>query len=336
MLFLCSLRSIITPNFVLLLSPPWERRKNDAVFARASLLPCLYEHSQGYFQCTVEKTPMGKRKLLVYYFKNLLSYRRALAYQRIVQRHQFVHVGSENAGDSSCDTLFLLQHPSIYTLGRRSKLDNLKFDHAECENGEKDGNNFDIIRVERGGEVTWHGPGQLVGYPIFDLTKHKKDLHWFLRNIEQCVINALGTYGAICSRDDAGTGVWVGDSKIAAIGLSASKWITMHGFSINVHPDLKFFENIVPCGIENKSVTSLDKLMLEGVIPRNENHNTVFGISEIVSHEFSKVFNLELDFIEIDHLEEVHFLLGLNEDDISLVDNESSIESFSIVRNIPR
>ena len=142
----------------------------------------------------------------------------------------------------------MLQHPSIYTLGRRSKLDNLKFDHAECENGEKDGNNFDIIRVERGGEVTWHGPGQLVGYPIFDLTKHKKDLHWFLRNIEQCVINALGTYGAICSRDDAGTGVWVGD-MYRCYWIVCFQWITMQ-FFINVHL-VEIFENIVPCGIEN-------------------------------------------------------------------------------------
>lgn len=279
---------------------------------------------------------MVKRKLCVYYFKNLLSYRRALAYQRIVQREQFAHVGSDKAGDSSADTLFLLQHPSIYTLGRRSTLDNLKFDHAEAEKGTRDGNNFDIIRVERGGEVTWHGPGQLVGYPIFDLTKHKKDLHWFLRNIEQCIINTLGKYGAACSRDDAGTGVWVGDSKVAAIGLSASKWITMHGFSINVQPDLKFFENIVPCGIENKSVTSLGKLMSEGSIPMDENRGDILSISEMISHEFSNVFDLELDFIEVDHHEEVHSLLDLTEDDMSLINNESSIESFNIVRNIPK
>ena len=114
-----------------------------------------------------------------------------------------------------------------------------------------------LVRVERGGEVTWHGPGQLVGYPIFALADRKKDLHWFLRQIEEVVIRVLAAYDLEGVRSKAGTGVWVGDNKIAAIGLSASKWVSMHGFSINVDPDLDAFGRIVPCGIEDRGVTSL-------------------------------------------------------------------------------
>jgi len=278
-----------------------------------------------------------RRKLKVYYFKQLISYRRALAYQRIVQKQQFLHVKEENEkntmnnnnNETSHDTLFLLQHPSIYTLGRRSTLDNLKFNHLDAGKDQED--MIDIIRVERGGEVTWHGPGQLVGYPIFDLTKHKKDLHWFLRNIEQCIINTLSNFDLTCTRDDAGTGVWVNNSKIAAIGLSASKWVTMHGFSMNINPNLNYFDNIIPCGIENKTVTSLNKLMLD-----DNNVLDIHTIGNIVANEFSTAFDLELDFIEIDEMEMIHTLLDLNENDIEMINEEQTIESFNIVREVGR
>ena len=278
-----------------------------------------------------------RRKLKVYYFKQLISYRRALAYQRIVQKQQFLHVKEENEkntmnnnnNETSHDTLFLLQHPSIYTLGRRSTLDNLKFNHLDAGKDQED--MIDIIRVERGGEVTWHGPGQLVGYPIFDLTKHKKDLHWFLRNIEQCIINTLSNFDLTCTRDDAGTGVWVNNSKIAAIGLSASKWVTMHGFSMNINPNLNYFDNIIPCGIENKTVTSLNKLMLD-----DNNVLDIHTIGNIVANEFSTAFDLELDFIEIDEMEMIHTLLDLNEIDIEMINEEQTIESFNIVREVGR
>lgn len=279
-----------------------------------------------------------RRKLKVYYFKQLISYRRALAYQRIVQKQQFLHVKEENEkntmnnnnnNETSHDTLFLLQHPSIYTLGRRSTLDNLKFNHLDAGKDQED--KIDIIRVERGGEVTWHGPGQLVGYPIFDLTKHKKDLHWFLRNIEQCIINTLSNFDLTCTRDDAGTGVWVNNSKIAAIGLSASKWVTMHGFSMNINPNLNYFDNIIPCGIENKTVTSLNKLMLD-----DNNVLDIHTIGNIVANEFSTAFDLELDFIEIDEMEMIHTLLDLNEIDIEMINEEQTIESFNIVREVGR
>ena len=150
-------------------------------------------------------------------------------------------------------------------------------------------------------------------------------------NIEQCIINTLSNFDLTCTRDDAGTGVWVNNSKIAAIGLSASKWVTMHGFSMNINPNLNYFDNIIPCGIENKTVTSLNKLMLD-----DNNVLDIHTIGNIVANEFSTAFDLELDFIEIDEMEMIHTLLDLNEIDIEMINEEQTIESFNIVREVGR
>ena len=184
---------------------------------------------------------------------------RAIAAQRLAEKRDQqagAAAAAAAAHDDAAaheDSLLLLEHASVYTLGRRATLANLRFDAtaADCPHA--------IHRVERGGEVTWHGPGQLVGYPILDLTRepHRKDLNWYLRRIEATLIDTLGHYGVEAVRDDAGTGVWVGDAKIAAMGLSASRWVTMHGFALNVEPDMASFGRIVPCGIEDRPVTSL-------------------------------------------------------------------------------
>ena len=249
-------------------------------------------------------TIMG-RKLAIHFCRGFVPYRRALAWQRRLQEIAF-----DRGNAASQDTLLLVQHPSIFTLGRRSTLDNLRFDHA-AEQG------IDIIRVERGGEVTWHGPGQLVGYPIFDLEYHKKDLHWFLRGIEQVIIDTLADYTLTAERDDAGTGVWVGDSKIAAIGLSASKWVTMHGFSINVNPDLNDFQRIVPCGIEGRTVTTLDRLVPGG--HRGKGGSLLEEVGMNVGTRFGEHFGMELDWSH-----------GPPE---IIVPEEEEIHSFDIVRN---
>ena len=223
------------------------------------------------------------RKLAIHFCRGFVPYRRALAWQRHFQQAAF---DREHAPPQ--DTLLLVEHPSIFTLGRRSTLENLRFDYA-VEEG------IDIIRVERGGEVTWHGPGQLVGYPIFDLEYHKKDLHWFLRSIEQVIISTLADYDLVADRDDAGTGVWIGDSKIAAIGLSASKWVTMHGFSININPDLSDFQKIIPCGIEGRSVATLEKML-----PKNhgvEGYDLFREVGTNVGNKFGDYFRMELEWI---------------------------------------
>jgi lipoyl(octanoyl) transferase len=147
------------------------------------------------------------------------------------------------------DVLLLLEHPPVYTLGQGASLDFLKFDSAQTEG--------QVVRVERGGEVTYHCPGQLVGYPILNLNFYQKDLHWYLRQLEAVLIQVLASYGLSGERVPGFTGVWLEGRKVGAIGIKVSRWITMHGFSLNVCPDLSGFERIVPCGIADKPVGSL-------------------------------------------------------------------------------
>jgi lipoyl(octanoyl) transferase len=170
------------------------------------------------------------------------------------------------AGAAAADTihrLIVTQHSSVYTLGRGSSLENLKFDALASESSEN------VVRVERGGEVTWHGPGQLVAYPIFDLTRAplKKDLHWFMHSLEETVIHALKSgFDVDSGRNDVNNGVWVGQNKIAAVGVTASRWVTMHGLALNVHPDMASYDFIVPCGISEPGfgVTSLKQVLYDG------------------------------------------------------------------------
>ena len=225
---------------------------------------------------------MARRQLAVFFCRELIPYRQALAWQRQIQARAF----GENP--PNFDVLLLLQHESIFTLGRRSVLENLRFNLDDQEH--------DIIRVERGGEVTWHGPGQLVGYPILNLVHHKKDLHWFLRSIEQVIIDTLKDYKLTGERDDAGTGVWVDKSKVAAIGLSASKWVSMHGFSINVNPDLESFERIVPCGIEGRNVTSLDRLLNRDDNITSSDYLCIDDVARIIGSRFASQFDFELEW----------------------------------------
>jgi len=166
------------------------------------------------------------------------------------------------------DALILLEHEPVYTLGTASKLEYVLFEAEALRRGQQsDAGGTDtempmLVRTERGGEVTYHGPGQLVVYPILNLNRHKKDLHWYLRSLEDVVINMLGEcYGLEASRKKGLTGVWVGDEKVCAMGLKVSKWITMHGLALNVTTDLAPFERIVPCGISKRCVSSVQHLV---------------------------------------------------------------------------
>lgn len=171
-----------------------------------------------------------------------MSYPVALEWQR--SRLQ------ERVNDPSLDdVLILLEHPPVYTLGQGARLEFLKFN--------LDTTNREVYRVERGGEVTYHCPGCLVGYPILNLQHYRKDLHWYLRQLEEVLIQVLAVYGLKGERIPGLTGVWLEGIKVAAIGIKVSRWITMHGFALNVCPDLTGFELIVPCGISDKTVGSL-------------------------------------------------------------------------------
>lgn len=212
----------------------------------------------------------GQRKCVAYRL-GTVEYETAWGWQKELIRQRIAATREGTPIDH--DVVLLLQHPSVYTLGRGATMENVKFDPAVDD--------LKLIRVDRGGEVTYHGPGQLVVYPILDLTHHKKDLHWYLRQVEEVVIQTLAKFDIKGERVEGLTGVWVeepssssgsqaqvqgGDSeyerdmrKITAVGTHASKWITMHGFAVNVTTDLTAFGRIIPCGIDDRAVTSIER-----------------------------------------------------------------------------
>jgi lipoyl(octanoyl) transferase len=184
---------------------------------------------------------MSIRKCLLYNCE-IIDYQTAWAWQKSLQQERINHL-------EQSDVLILIEHPPVYTLGTGSSLEFLKFDPNQTE--------YELHRVERGGEVTYHCPGQIVGYPILNLRYYHQDLHWYLRQLEEVMIRVLALNNLTGARIDGLTGVWVSGRKIAAIGIKVSKWITMHGFALNVRPDLTGFDRIVPCGISDRSVGSM-------------------------------------------------------------------------------
>ncbi len=175
------------------------------------------------------------------------------------------------------DTLLLLEHPNTYTLGKTADKNNLiASDLFLKENG------FSIYDIDRGGDITYHGPGQLVGYPILNLRDWKEDTHLYLRALEEVIIKTCADYGLETGRKDGLTGVWIEDRKICAMGIKVSRWITMHGFAFNVNTDLSLFNGIIPCGIRDKEVTSLQK-EINKTISMNE-------VKERIIENFMAVF----------------------------------------------
>lgn len=175
-------------------------------------------------------------------------------------RWQHALVRELKANNAASDALILLEHKPIYTLGTRSATQHILFDAVPAS---ANAANAEVVKTERGGEVTYHGPGQLVAYPVLSLARSpfKKDLHWYMRKLEGLVIAICAHYGIQATRIQGRAGVWVNGEKIAAVGLKVSKWITMHGIAINVNTDLKAFERIVPCGISDAGVTSLEQVL---------------------------------------------------------------------------
>ncbi|MDQ8147939.1 MAG: lipoyl(octanoyl) transferase LipB, partial [Gemmatimonadota bacterium] len=175
----------------------------------------------------------------------LRDYAEALSFQRDL-------AAARLAGRVAHDVLLLVEHPPVITLGRSSKAAHLLASpEALASRG------VALHEVERGGDVTFHGPGQLVGYPIVDLTGHKQDLHWYLRQVEEVLIQAVGTLGLHAERNPGKTGVWTGGRKLASIGVHARQWVTWHGFALNVTTDLAYFDLMVPCGIADVTMTSV-------------------------------------------------------------------------------
>lgn len=152
------------------------------------------------------------------------------------------------------DTLILVEHEPVYTLGKNADENHLLQNRDES---------VDVFQIERGGDITFHGPGQLVGYPILDLSNYKKSVSWYMRTLEQVTIDVLDEIGIEAKRSEGLTGVWVGDEKIAAQGVRISRWVTMHGFALNVNTDLSFYDGIIPCGIFDHGVRSIEQLLGE-------------------------------------------------------------------------
>lgn len=175
------------------------------------------------------------------------------------------------------DTLILLEHPHVYTLGRSGHAENILADESALA-----ATSAAVRWVDRGGDVTYHGPGQLVGYPIVHLERLGRDTHQHVWRIEETLIRTLADFGVSGQRDPAYPGVWVGEAKIAAIGVRVAKWVSSHGFALNVSTDLSYFDNIIPCGIQGRGVTSLSQL-LGRTVGRRE-------VEEYLLDHFSEVF----------------------------------------------
>lgn len=183
--------------------------------------------------------------------------------------------------DGKCpDHLILLQHNPVITIGRSGDNKNILVPKALLESF-----GITVHEIERGGDVTYHGPGQLTGYPIIDLRSYQKDVHWYLRQLEEVIIRFLSDYNIAGKRVSGYTGVWVGDEKIAAIGVAVKRWVTYHGFALNVNPDLSHFKLINPCGITDKEVTSIVKILGHDVSMEEVEDKVVSAFAEVFSVE---------------------------------------------------
>jgi lipoyl(octanoyl) transferase len=176
------------------------------------------------------------------YTLEMMPYGQAWEWQKALVHDRIAH-------PEGPETLIVLEHPPVYTLGTGSSLDHLNFDPETAS--------YDLYRTERGGEVTYHCPGQLVVYPILNLRHFQTDLHWYLRQLEEVVILTLSEYGLVGYRIAGLTGVWIEGYKVAAIGIKVSRWVTMHGFSLNACPELSGFRHIVPCGLADRPIGRL-------------------------------------------------------------------------------
>lgn len=196
---------------------------------------------------------------------------------------------SRKIENGAADAVLLLEHPPTFTIGKSGKLENLLRTKEELEE-----EGIPLFFSDRGGDITYHGPGQLVVYPIIDLRSRGKDIHRYINDLEEVLIRTLADFSIEARRDAKHVGVWVDDEKIAAIGVRIKRWITMHGFAINVNPNLEHFSYINPCGIVDKGVTSIAKVLSQDV-PME------VVIKGVVSH-FAEVFDSHIEWESVDSL----------------------------------
>ena len=183
--------------------------------------------------------------------------------------------------------LIFCEHPPVYTLGKNGKMD-----HVLISNHEMEERGIGFFQTNRGGDITFHGPEQIVGYPILDLEKLKTDIGWYLRNLEEVIIQTIAEFGIKGERSTGETGVWIDAEnimkarKICAMGVRCSRWVTMHGFALNVNTDLSYFNHIIPCGIQHKQVTSIEKETGKKI--------SVLEVKEILTKKFEEIFEVSV------------------------------------------
>ncbi|MFB0527930.1 MAG: lipoyl(octanoyl) transferase LipB [bacterium] len=204
----------------------------------------------------------------------LVNYEKAYYLQK--RLHEFRRQGRID------DILILLEHEPVVTMGRRGKRDNILVSDELLES-----KGIRVFEIDRGGDVTLHCPGQLVGYPIIDLKIHGKNIHKYLRNLEEVIIRSLKVYGIDGQRIENHTGVWVGGRKIASIGIGIKGWVTFHGFSLNINSDMSYFSLIRPCGFESRMVTSVSEILGSAVEAKNFRHRLI--------KQFAEVFSMEME-----------------------------------------
>lgn len=215
------------------------------------------------------------RRICAATFLGLVSYSDGLRLQeRAVERLR--------SGDAP-EQLLLLEHPHVFTLGRGADSANILADQQQLQS-----NSVEVHETGRGGDVTYHGPGQLVGYPIINLKPDRCDVHRYVRDIEEVLIKTIAAFGVTGTRIAGLTGVWVGNEKIGAIGVRIARWITSHGFALNVNTDLSYFKMIVPCGITDKGVTSLSRLVGRQIELRE--------VAHVAASQFAEVFSRQVVF----------------------------------------
>ncbi len=197
------------------------------------------------------------------------------------------------------DVIYLLEHPNTYTFGKTADHNNLVGSEEYLKS-----NKISVYDIDRGGDITYHGPGQIVGYPIINLTDWNQDTHKYLRALEETIIQTCAEYGISSGRVPKYTGVWVEDRKIAAIGIKVTRWVTMHGFAFNVNTDLSFFSGIIPCGISDKDVTSI-KREIQSDVPIGEvksrimkNFARVFGYQDVTQVTKEELFSVNLSTVK--------------------------------------
>jgi lipoyl(octanoyl) transferase len=226
-------------------------------------------------------------------YKDAWDYQELLLKKNVARKSAVASMQYAGDGSETIDLpptehrLLFVEHPPVYTLGKSGNEDNILLSEQELKI-----NGIEFYHINRGGDITFHGPGQLVGYPILDLDKFKTDIGWYLRSLEEVIILTMAEYGLVGERSKGETGVWIEpgikgkERKICAMGIKCSRWITMHGFALNVNTDLNYFNNIIPCGIQGKQVTSLEKELGSQI--------SIDEVKEKVKRNFEKVFACRL------------------------------------------